>query len=100
MEPEPAKTECGKYTLLIGLVKVADEYLTEASRGCDLTSIKESVMHKVLNINNYIKSLCDYYAREKRTGKPYYAKYQREQGKMMTRRPRLQRPTRRSSTQQ
>lgn len=68
MEPEPAKTECGKYTLLIGLVKVADEYLTEASRGCDLTSIKESVMHKVLNINNYIKSLCDYYAREKRTG--------------------------------
>ncbi|AFZ79693.1 hypothetical protein BEWA_025420 [Theileria equi strain WA] len=54
--------DCEQYTLMIGLVKMAEEYLTE---DVDLTTIKERVMRKVLNINNYIKNLCDYYDKTK-----------------------------------
>lgn len=54
--------DCEQYTLMIGLVKMAEEYLTG---DVDLTTIKERVMRKVLNINNYLKTLCDYYDKAK-----------------------------------
>ncbi|GIX65708.1 DUF2339 domain-containing protein [Babesia caballi] len=64
MDDSRAKVACGKFMLLVGLVKMGDEYVNGAEGTVDLAAIKERVMHKVLNINNYIKSLCDYYNRE------------------------------------
>ncbi|EDO05490.1 hypothetical protein BBOV_I004090 [Babesia bovis T2Bo] len=54
----------GKFTLLVGLVKISDEYLFGDDTGEDITIIKDRIMHNVLNVNNYIKSLCEYYDRE------------------------------------
>ncbi|ORM40299.1 Calmodulin [Babesia sp. Xinjiang] len=55
----------GKFTLLVGLVKIGEEYVLGDDGACGLSVIKDRIMHKVLNINNYIKSLCDFYDREK-----------------------------------
>ncbi|GFE53836.1 carbohydrate-binding family V XII, putative [Babesia ovis] len=59
----------GKFTLLVGLVKIGEEYVFGDDGAGDLGVIKDRIMHKVLNINNYIKSLCDFYDRERAAAK-------------------------------
>ncbi|CDR97701.1 hypothetical protein, conserved [Babesia bigemina] len=65
MDDSPGKIACGKFTLLVGLVKIGQEYVGDAESEDGIAAIKDRIMHKVLNINNYIKSLCDFYDREK-----------------------------------
>lgn len=52
---------------MVGLIKIAEEYVPEQVEGTDLTSIKERIMQRILNINNYIRTLCDQYDRADRT---------------------------------
>lgn len=67
MEVDPPKADCGKYTVLVGLINVKEEYLTDANKLRDLNAIKDRINHKILHINTYIKSLCDYYDRGDKT---------------------------------
>lgn len=69
MEEKRANPDCGKYTLLVGLVKVCEDRINEHKPSDSLEVIKDDLKRKVLNINNNIKSLCDYYDREKHMNK-------------------------------
>ncbi|KAK2194831.1 uncharacterized protein BdWA1_003696 [Babesia duncani] len=62
------RVECRQYTLLVGLRGIEEEYVDDSCP--DLITLKERLMRKVLNINNYIKSLCDYYEKKSSESTP------------------------------